>query len=173
MKIKHNGKYAYPDYNRKNYINRRSKIDIICHKHGIYSKKVQKHLAGQECFKCRIQSLVENNLLVGGYSEELFENKPELKNIFAHVYYLEIDGGKFYKIGISKNFKNRIKGIKSKSKEYVDEIHCIKKFETTLYKAFLIEREILEKFRECRVYSKWSTELFDKNILEEIEHYFE
>jgi hypothetical protein len=52
------------------------KIKIICREHGEFIKSAQKHLSGQGCFKCKVKQMVEDGILVGGYSEELF-NKTQ------------------------------------------------------------------------------------------------
>jgi hypothetical protein len=48
-KLTHGNSY---DYSKVNYLTSRIKIDIICHKHGIFSQTPNNHLAGKECLKC-------------------------------------------------------------------------------------------------------------------------
>lgn len=161
-KIIHNNKYEYIE---ENYINRKSKIRIICKEHGEFMKSAQKHLSGQSCWKCKIQELVKNNSLVGGYSEDLFKSKPELKDKKACLYYISINDGRLYKIGISTTLKTRMRGIKCKARSFIKSMDLLWTSEDTLYNCFKKEQEILEKFKDDRVYFKWSTELFDKNVL--------
>lgn len=52
--IKHGGIY---DYSEVNYINSRSKISIICKKHGLFRQKAKNHLAGQGCPECQYENL--------------------------------------------------------------------------------------------------------------------
>jgi len=158
----HNNKY---EYKINNYQNRKSKITVICKKHGKFVKSAQKHLSGQGCFHCRIDKLIETNILVGGYSEELFNNKPELKNKKAYLYYISINKGKSYKIGISTKIENRMRGIKCKAGGFIKTMDLLWTIEDTLYSCFKKEQEILEKYKENRVFFKWSTEIFNKNIL--------
>jgi uncharacterized OB-fold protein len=47
--IKHNNKY---DYSLVNYINSKTKIEIICPEHGSFMKTPHSHLCGQGCPKC-------------------------------------------------------------------------------------------------------------------------
>lgn len=163
---KYNFRYDYPDYNRLIYKNKKSKIDIICKMHGLFEKKAQKHLAGQGCFQCRIEEMIRDNILVGGYSEELFVKKPELKDCPAKLYYLNINNGEVFKIGISRvSVHNRIKGIKSKSNGEVHSIEILKVEDDTLYECFIKEQKILSEFSSLRIYKSWSTELFSKDIL--------
>jgi len=48
----HNDKY---DYSLVNYINMRTKIDIICYIHGKFNQKAQCHILGQGCPICAIK----------------------------------------------------------------------------------------------------------------------
>ena len=47
--LKHNNRY---DYSVSDYINGRSKIQIICKEHGLFEQTPHKHLIGQGCKKC-------------------------------------------------------------------------------------------------------------------------
>ena len=176
LKKLYNGFYYYPEENSKTYINKKSKIKIICPEHGEFVKSVQKHMSGQECHKCKMKHLIETNQLPGGYCEDLFKDKPELKTEPALLYYFSINDGKMFKIGITKKdtTKKRISALVKKanllgSKIKIEELHS-KKY--TLYEAFQIEQKILKEFSEDRIYTKWSTELFKVNIEENILKYF-
>lgn len=158
----HNHKY---EYKLENYENRKSKIVVVCKEHGEFVKSAQKHLSGQGCFKCRMKELVEQNILVGGYSEDLFNNKPELKTQKAYLYYLSLNCGKMFKIGITTKLESRMRGIKCKAKGFIKKIDILWTIEDTLYNCFKKEQEILNKYQENRVFMKFSTELFDKDIL--------
>jgi very-short-patch-repair endonuclease len=50
VNIIHNNKY---DYDLSNYINRTSKINIICKEHGDFYQTPHKHLQGKGCPKCK------------------------------------------------------------------------------------------------------------------------
>jgi very-short-patch-repair endonuclease len=52
----HNNKY---DYSQVNYTNKRTKVKIVCFRHGIFLQMPCYHLKGQGCQKCQ----VENNTL--------------------------------------------------------------------------------------------------------------
>lgn len=47
--LKHNNRY---DYTKTEYINAKTKIDVICKEHGIFTQSPQKHINGQGCPKC-------------------------------------------------------------------------------------------------------------------------
>lgn len=163
----YNNEYTY---NSKNYINKKSIVKINCKIHGEFKKKAQKHLSGQGCSKCNYIKLVENNILVGGYSEYLFTKKPELRNKLATIYVFKINN--LYKVGITtKNYKNRIKSLISKAKKFNEniKIELITLKNNTLYNCFILEQKILKENSTNRVYKKWSTELL--KILD-IQSYF-
>lgn len=167
LNIKHNNKYTYLAENKDTYINKRSNIVIICPLHGQYIKSAQKHLSGQECFDCRILDLVKMGKLLGGYSDEFFKNNMEKGNEKSILYYISV--GKLYKIGITTNLQNRLKSIKSESRNTVDII-LIKEY--NLIDAYNIEQSIIRDNSDIRTYRKWSTELFEKDITDKIKQFF-
>lgn len=167
----HNNKYIYPIDNKKIYVNKRTKIKIICPEHGEFIKSVQKHQSGQGCFSCKVNEMVTNKVLVGGYSHILFESDPSLKDKNAILYYLSINDGEYYKVGITTiNPKNRGNSIKSKSKGYIKNFDIIYTEEMSLYDAFLKEESILNEYSNKRVFTKWTTELFSEDVLNKDKH---
>ena len=166
--------YEYPENNRESYINKRSKIEIICKEHGKFVKTAQKHMY-QGCPVCAVENAIANGLWKGGYCETLFDEYPELKDIPANLYYFKINGGQYYKIGISKNDPmHRASSLTNRAKTFGETL----KFEligvrkTTLYQAFIAEQTILEKLNKYRTFTKWSTELFKEDIYKFIEKIF-
>lgn len=175
FKEKYGNKYIYPDSNKTIYINKQSKIKIICPVHGEFVKSAQKHLSGQGCHKCRVQEIIENDLLPGSYCEQIFIDKPYLKDLNAYIYLLLINNGEYYKIGITKiSPKSRIKALKAKIKSLglTVDIKLISSYECNLYKAFTIEQNILNTFKKNRVYLNWTTELLNINISDYLSKYF-
>jgi Protein of unknown function (DUF723) len=150
------GEYSY---DLTNYKYKQSLITVFCKKHGEFRLRATKHLSGQGCSKCNIEQLVKSGKLAGGYNFETIYNSYGLTKPCT-LYYLKV--GNHYKIGISTNFKQRLKSIKSSSKKSVD-ILC--KIDTTLYDAWLTEDFILRLFDDYRVYHRWSTELFATDVL--------
>lgn len=61
----HGNKY---DYSKVNYVNAKTKINIICSRHGVFSQLPYQHLKGQGCPKCKSSKL--ENLLI-----RLFDKK--------------------------------------------------------------------------------------------------
>lgn len=156
----HNHKYTYPESNKKTYINRKSIVDIICPKHGLFKKKAQKHLSGQGCFQCKIEQLVTDGVLTGGYNTELFNSNKDIANKRGYIYYLKLCGGKYYKVGITVNLKNRIRTLKQAFGSA--ELLCSQ--QGALKELYNAEQLILSEFKQHRVYTKLSTELFNKDI---------
>lgn len=155
----HNNKYTYPF--PEEYENRKSMLTIVCSDHGIFKKTAQKHLAGQGCNRCRLDKLIDDGILIGGYCEGFFKSYPELEKAEGLVYYLKV--GSAYKIGITRNkLQGRLRSIKSESKR---EVKVIDTYTTTLRNAFDIEQKILSDFAEDRTFRRWSTEVFDKDVL--------
>lgn len=170
---KHNFVYDYPEYNEFTYINNRSILEIICRQHGLFKLKVTSHLIGRGCPECMREFKIKNNLIVGGYSEKLFKNRPELKTLPAYLYYLEINNGKYYKIGISKHFPDvRVSDLVRAAKREGENlsIKIISSKYDTLYNCFRLEQQILKDFKNIRVFRRWSTELFSKNIFDKIKN---
>lgn len=175
FEAKYHNKYIYPESNRDIYVNKKSKIKIICPKHGEFEKSAQKHLSGQGCFRCKIEELVEKGFLPGGYCEEVFNENPELKDVEAYFYYFKINNGQYYKVGITKiSAQSRINSLKVKAKAEGEdlEFEVLGIRRTTLYKAFKLEQAILEKYKDHRKYRKWSTELLDIDIYDKLTKVF-
>lgn len=162
----HGDQYSYPESNRSLFLNRRSKITIHCNTHHTDSlKSAQKHLSGHGCWQCKVEQLIREGVLVGGYSEQLFSESPHLKSEKACLYYLSINDGQFYKLGISKNLKTRLRGIRCKSKGLVKSLEVLWTVESDLYDCFKKEQLLMKQHAEFRIARRWSTELFSKNIL--------
>ncbi len=155
----HGDKYEYP--HPEEYVNRKSIITLICPEHGEFKKKVQKHLAGQACFRCKIDQLIAEGRLPGGYSEEKFLVNPELAASAAHIYYLRV--GDYYKVGITKDhLERRVSSIRHRAKQ---PVVVVDSFDCTLLEAYRYEQAILSDFAEARVYLDWSSEVFYEDVL--------
>jgi hypothetical protein len=162
----YNFKYIYPKTNLDLYVNMRSVIDIVCPIHGLFKKSFAKHLQGQHCFRCAIDDLVANKKLLGNYSDCFFLRNPDKKFVNAFVYYLKV--GPYYKIGITTNLDKRLKAIESKSKLSVSLLDSL---QTNLYTAYQIEQLILDTHKSFRVFTNWSTELFNIPVVSPLGDY--
>lgn len=72
--------------------------------------------------------------------------------------------GEHFKIGITKDLKNRINGIKYKGKKTIKNIEILYTYEDTLENVFYLEQDILNMFSKYRITLDYSTELFNKDI---------
>ena len=85
--IKHNNKY---DYSLVDYVNSRTKIKIICPKHGIFEQTPNTHLKGNGCVKCR--SVCDN--------PKEFIEKSEIRHNYKYDYSLVNYKNNFSKVKI-------------------------------------------------------------------------
>lgn len=109
----YNNKYIYPNLEN---VNMRTKIEIICPAHGVFVKKLQKHLEGQGCAKCKKEETSKNGkwFNYGKIKYVLrYTNNTELGNspgIFYKLIFTHKSGFKFLKVGItSRNIYSRYK----------------------------------------------------------------
>lgn len=155
----HGDKYKYPY--PEEYVNRKSILTLVCPEHGEFKKKVQKHLAGQACFRCKINQLIAEGKLPGGYNEEKFSANPELAASTAQIYYLRV--GEYHKIGITKDhLGRRVSGVRYRANLPVTVIDS---FDCTLLEAYRYEQTILSDFAEARAFLDWSSEVFYEDVL--------
>jgi len=109
--IKHNNKY---DYSKVNYINSKSKIVIVCKKHGEFRQTPFNHLQGFGCRLCANIKLSTAAILRGNlYEYSIWEKAGnKSKNFIGFSFYLikcYNNSESFYKIGktftmLSKRF---------------------------------------------------------------------
>ena len=141
----HNGKYSYE---KTNYVNTATKVIITCPIHGDWEQTPNAHtVKKQGCPSC---------------AESGFD-----KSKSAILYYLKINGGQAYKIGITN---------KSVNERFTNsELQIIEIVKTWYYKigsdAYDKEQEILKKHKEFQysgpaILLNGNTELFNKDVLE-------
>jgi len=120
------------DYSATVYRTDKTKVNIICQHHGMFSQRPNAHLRGQGCKPC-------NN--TGRYSHTMFDRKPELKEIPSIFYIVKITSPleAILKVGITKvstyaRFKGGYSGL---------EIEVLHEVKLPLYDAFKLERLVL------------------------------
>lgn len=111
------------------------KKSIICEKHGAFSQSLSSHVAGIGCPECA----KENS--IGIYNKKSnYRNREKFKYIDANVYIVKFNSTKtkeiFYKIGVTKNIKNRTYNFK---KAYDCEVIIEDVFNLSLYDCILME----------------------------------
>lgn len=143
-KLIHKNKY---DYSVNNFTTSRSKVTIICPNHGTFTQNASAHLSGSGCPDCVNRCTFQYE-------------KP------AILYYLSINNGQAYKIGITnRNVKSRYK------RDYKNiKILCTWQF-IKGKDAYLAEQNILKKYKKFKykgtnlLKDAGNTELFKLNIL--------
>ena len=137
-KLKHGEKYKY-DYSKSVYINARTKVDIICPKHGLFNQICNNHLKGMGCPVCKsskgelkiIKFLEENNI---NYISQYTFDDCRFKNKLSFDFYLpdynmcvEYNGEQHYQIikgwGGEKNYE--LRKIRDKIKKEYCELNNI------------------------------------------------
>jgi len=144
-KAKHVHKNMY-DYCNVEYKNSRTPVNILCKVHGQFTQIPSNHLSGQGCPSCAIPGF-----------------KPTLPAI---LYYLSINKGQAYKIGITNKTVEFRFGL-----EELSSIEIIKIWKYDIgYDAYNKEQEILREFKDARyngdpLLKSGNTELFNSDIL--------
>ena len=118
-----------------------SKANIICITHGTFTQTWANHITGKQgCPKC--------NKTPGRYSNEYFTLYPERKELPASLYVIKMLDVNvvFYKIGISKQLKNRLRVIPYESTIVYQE-------NGNLYDMFIKEQTFLKSYGYRNRYS--------------------
>ena len=134
----HNNKY---DYSLVKYTTDKIKVSIICPDHGKFEQTPNAHMNGQGCPRCKPYGI---------YSETVFEENEELKQIPGRLYLLRFidisDGTDFLKIGITR--RSIATKFSSGYSNYKYEVLIDKKLE--MYEAFVLEQHILRVFEHVK-----------------------
>jgi hypothetical protein len=83
--VVHNGIY---DYSEVVYLNNRSKINIICNKHGVFYQSPRHHLSGHGCKKCANDKLNTDRKLTVSKFIEISNDKHANKYDYTFVNYI-------------------------------------------------------------------------------------
>lgn len=138
----HVGEYTYDNVV---YVNNSTNVLITCRKHGDFAQKPSNHLSGAGCPHCT----------GSGFNG----SKPGL------VYYLSINNGEAYKIGIT----NRSVGERFNLKD-LQKIQILKTWEMDGDACIAFEKEILSKYKDKKyvgpkLLKDGNTELFKEDVL--------
>ena len=148
-------------YSPSEYTTRKSVLTITCSSHGPFVKVAQKHLSGQGCPVCTFIKNLLDGKYPGGYSERFFLDHPESVSLPATLYYARV--GRRYKIGITAGpVARRLSSIRSASKQ---ETVLVQSWGMPLRDAYREEQRILAFHASRRIARRWSTEVFDGDVL--------
>lgn len=140
----HDNKY---DYSKSNYVNNKTKITIICPKHGEFIMTPQKHLSGQGCRKCgylkKSKEQTSSKEIFVKKASEIHNNKydyskSEYVNNHTKICIICPEHGEFWQTpnshlngrGCKKcGINQRVSKQRSTTEEFIEkarEIHCDK-----------------------------------------------
>ncbi len=126
------------DYSLVKYINAHTKIDIVCKKHGVFSKKPCNHTnKKQGCPAC---SREDNR---GGYSHMSNIELMAIKDTVLYTIMLEHEDETFVKIGITKDPNTRLSSFYPYS--VVDKLIV---HHDDMLESFTLEQELQNKFSD-------------------------
>lgn len=124
----HGDRYTYSD---KSLTGSKDKAIITCPTHGEFRQTWANHISSKQgCKRC--------NYVTGRYTEDYFKLHPERKLVDAILYVISMndDEHEFFKIGITTNFKNRMKHIPYTVKEVLI-------INDTLFNVYTLEQKFL------------------------------
>jgi hypothetical protein len=127
------------NYNNVNYVNNKTKVKIICDKHGMFFQTPNDHIGGHGCRKCSEENQLNYNL------KEAYSEKNDNFPLDVYVIELEREDGKFLKVGISKDYKQRLKNIATKAK---GKVNLLLLLPCTLKEATLLEDKVFKELRK-------------------------
>ena len=81
------------------------------------------------------------------------------------MYYLKVNDGEAYKIGITVNLEKRVRALNTK----FGKVELLKSRKGRLEDVYYLEQSILNRFKYLRMCTKQSTELFSKDISKELD----
>jgi len=150
----HGNKYDYSDVV---YVNSHTKVKILCHDHGEFSQTPNNHTSrGIGCPQCG---------MTGRYDINRLQTDTKLGESGGVLYlcYMKSAEESFYKIGITKSLKHRIKGFTGYESSVVCSVDNL-----TLLQAYLLEQNILKQHHRYTPTIKFGgyTECLDMNEYE-------
>lgn len=124
------------NYSKFIYVNNKTKGEIICPKHGSFLQTPNDHIGKHGCKMCSKEGAFNYNI----------RDIEDRKNFPVDLYFINLNNIKenFNKIGISKEYKNRLINIKTKSKCNISEILVIP---MNLEEAYYIEKKIKQNIK--------------------------
>lgn len=162
----HNNYYSY---DRVQYVDMNTPVTIVCPLHGPFSMKPKNHY-NQKCPKC-------SKMHLGGYSEQFFNNYPEVSNYPSWLYVgrvVDKVGNDYCKVGITRQKK-----VQNRHHGSIDKLGytfvAIDSIQMPLKQAHCIEQKVLTAFANYKTFPNtrftgW-TECFDYKIINNVLDY--
>jgi hypothetical protein len=164
--------YKY-DYSKTVYVNAKTPIIIICNEHGEFTQRPTDHLHRKTgCPICSALYKTKGSG-IGTYTEKLFEDNPQLKELPGVLYFLEMNGNneKFLKVGITKRtIRERLWNAPGYKSNVIVEKHL------PLYECFKLEQNIISNNSQYKFFTNnkgfvGRTELFKVSAKNELLQY--
>ena len=136
----HGNKY---NYSKVNYTKDNKKITITCKEHGEFKQTPNVHKNGSGCMKCSYKTHK------GLYSMENLKRNKNWDKIMTNFYVFKLSNREeeFYKVGISKDVKRRVRQIaRSSNNKY--KVECVDYLTVSLKEAIESENDLF-KNTEC------------------------
>ena len=144
------------DYGKTDYSGAKELVIVTCKIHGDFEQVANYHLTGNGCQVCGLQKT--------GFTKTAY-TKACKSGSSVYILKLKKDDECFYKIGISKNIKNRINGIVCESGYLVECVYS--EFFKDSSVTFDVEKILHNKFREFKykpeISFSGSSECFNMN----------
>lgn len=156
------------DYSLVNYVSSKSKVEIVCKKHGIFKQSLDVHVTqGSGCPSCSRE--------FNGYRKSDFLSKCKKGVGILYLLKLYSNTEEFYKVGITSNSVSRRYSNRSSFPYSYEVVSVIK---TKAEKVWGSEKNILKKYKNYKhnpdTHFRGHTECFNTNlpITEILENYF-
>lgn len=136
----HGDKY---NYSKVSFTKVKDHVDIICQTHGVFSQRVDMHLAGHGCTSCGHESLA------GPLNQTVIDrNISKFKDEQNNLYIMKLSGlgNNIYKIGISKDIDNRLNRIRS----HCGEVELTFIYQNSTFMAFYLEQFLHEWYNDLQ-----------------------
>lgn len=148
------------DYSKVEYKNNRTNVEIICKHHGSFFQRPNTHIEGsggcQTCAK-----------IMSSYRKELTDKEIETsKEMKCLLYVMEFsnENEKFWKLGISSNYKKRKKDLLKQGRYEIKDIYVLV---WNVFDCISLEQYMLKKYKKYRYkpvnYFQGHTECFSIN----------
>ena len=153
----HGDKY---DYSKVDYKNNRIKVEILCKHHGSFFQKPNNHIdSSGGCPTCA--------KIMSSYRKDLSDDEIESsKNVKCLLYVMEFsnEDEKFWKLGISSNYKKRKKDLLKQSGYKIEDISVLiwNVFDCVSLEQYLLRKYKKYKYRPLN-YFQGHTECFSIN----------
>ncbi len=155
---KHGTRY---DYSLTNYVNSRTKVSIICKKHGIFEQLPKHHYNGQNCPRCfgNLNLLKEEFIKMSNRNEYSYDLLPEIIKMKNTIRIINIENGLIY----HQLVNNHLNGLKPTKIESTSLVKTLKTIHQDNYE-YVIDREIYRLTEKILIVDNETGEEFEYRV---------